>query len=132
MKLKVPRTIATIGGILIAISGVVNMILGARIGAVLYDVYPGGRMGHVGIIAGIAAIAIGLAIVLLVAPIYARKSRAVVILGGILTAVLGHLGAIAGALFVGTAGVISCYIAGIWAIVIAVRHGKKGADNGSL
>lgn len=41
-----------VGGLLIAISGAVNIILGAQIGAILYTVYPGGYMGHVGIVDG--------------------------------------------------------------------------------
>jgi len=119
MNLKTPKRIAKIGGFLIAISGVVNAILGAQIGAILYDAYPGGKMGHVGIIAGIAAVAIGLIIVFLIVSIYERRNRGFILLGGILTIVVGHLGAIAGAIYIGTAGVLLCYIAGLWAIVVA-------------
>ena len=121
MSVRIPKRIATVGGVQIAISGVVNAVLGARIGALVYDVYPGGRMGHVGIIAGVAAILIGLAIVLAVVPLYQRKKRGPVVLGGILTIVLGHLGAIAGALYVGTVGVVLCYMAGIWALVVGAK-----------
>ncbi len=71
MKLETPKRIATIGAVLISVSGVVNSVLGARIGAIVYDAYPGGRMGHVGIIAGVSAIAIGLVI----AFIRARRPR---------------------------------------------------------
>lgn len=124
MNLRIPKKIATAGGVLISISGIVNAILGARIGAILYDAYPGGRMGHVGIIAGIAAIAIGLAIVFVVVPIYERSHRGLIILGGILTIVLGHVGGIAGAIYIGTVGVVLCYIAGIWLIIAAVRGVK--------
>lgn len=40
-------TIATVGGVLITASGLLNVVLGARIGALLYEAYPGGRMGQV-------------------------------------------------------------------------------------
>jgi hypothetical protein len=120
MNLRNPKSIAKIGGMLIVISGVVNTVLGARIGAKLYEVYPGGKMGHVGIIAGLAAIVIGLIIVLLVTRIYVRTNRGIVVLGGVLTIVLGHVGGIAGAIYVGTVGVALCYVAGIWVIVRVV------------
>jgi hypothetical protein len=120
MNLRIPKRIAKIGGVLIAISGVVNTVLGAHIGAILYDAYPGGKMGHVGIIAGLAAIVIGLIIVMLVTPLYERTSRRFLVLGGVLTIVLGHIGGIAGAIYVGTVGVALCYVAGIWVIVRAV------------
>jgi len=55
-----PKLIATIGGILISLSGVVSIILGIKINAPFYDVYPGGKMGHIGILAGVAAVVIGL------------------------------------------------------------------------
>ncbi|KYK35627.1 MAG: hypothetical protein AYK18_03125 [Theionarchaea archaeon DG-70] len=92
-----PKRIATIGGVLICCSGVVNTVLGVHIGALLYEVYPGGRMGHVGIISGITATVIGLVILLLVTPLYERSNRSFLVLGGVLTAVLGHAGAVAGA-----------------------------------
>lgn len=126
MDLRIPKRIATVGGVLISISGVVNAVLGARIGAPLYDAYPGGRMGHVGIIAGVAAIAIGLVIVFVVVSIYKRRNRGLVLLAGILTIVLGHLGAIAGAIYIGTVGVALCYTAGIWVLVEAARGVKIG------
>ena len=128
MSLKTPGRIAKIGGFLIAVSGVVNAALGAHIGAVLYDAYPGGKMGHVGVIAGVAAIAIGLAIIYLITPIYARKNRWLVILGGVLTIVLGHLGAIAGAIYVGTAGVLLCYVAGVWTVAVGVKGLRRPED----
>lgn len=123
--MRIPKRIATVGGLLISISGVVNAVLGAQIGVFLYDVYPGGKMGHVGIIAGVAAIAIGLVIVFLVVPFYKRTNRGVVALVGILTIVLGHVGAIAGAIYVGTVGMLLCYIAGIWVLVAAAIGVKR-------
>jgi hypothetical protein len=124
MNLRIPKRLATVGGVLIIISGVINSVLGFRIGALIYDIYPGGRMGHVGIIAGIIAIAIGLIIIFVVVPIYERNTYRYFILSGILTIILGHLGAIAGAIYVGTVGVLLYYIAGVWLIVIAIRSAK--------
>ncbi len=134
MNLRVPKRIAKIGGVLITISGVVNAVLGARIGATVYDAYPGGKMGHVGIIAGITATAIGLIIVFLIVPIYERRNRGFVVFGGVLTIVLGHLGAIAGAIYVGTVGMVLCYAAGVWAIGVMVwghRRGPQGTEEKS-
>jgi uncharacterized BrkB/YihY/UPF0761 family membrane protein len=113
---KIPRILAFAGGVLIAISGVVNAILGVQIGAILYDVYPGGNMGHVGIIAGIGAMLIGLIIVFAVLPLYSKQKRWLVAIGGILTVILGHLGAVWGAIYVGTVGLLLCYIAGFWTL----------------
>lgn len=126
MNLRMPKRIAKMGGVLITISGVVNALLGARIEATVYDVYPGGKMGHVGIIAGIAAIAIGLIIIFLIVPIYERRNRGFVVFGGVLTIVLGHLGAIAGAIYVSTVGMVLCYTAGVWAIVVMVWGHRRG------
>ncbi|MCJ7716461.1 MAG: hypothetical protein MUO54_08075 [Anaerolineales bacterium] len=71
-------------------------------------------MGHVGIIAGLIAILIGVVIIFFLPRLYRSDHKRLKILGGILTIVLGHLGAIFGALYVGTVGVLLCYIAGIW------------------
>ena len=121
MKRYIPKRLATIGGILIFTSGLLNTILGLQIGAVYYEVYPGGHMGHVGILAGLAALVLGLAIVFLVVPLYRKDQRGVLLLAGILTMILGHLGAIAGALYIGTLGVLLCYIAGIWILLICLK-----------
>ena len=107
------------------------MGLGARIGALVYEVYPGGKMGHVGILAGAAAVVLGLLIGLFVVPLYAHERRSMVRIGGVLTVILGHLGAVAGALYVGTAGVILCYIAGIWAVVAPKVDSKGGECHGN-
>ena len=128
MNLRIPERNATFGGVLISVSGVVNALLGMQIGAKFYDAYPGGKMGHVGIIAGVAAIAIGLAIVFFVVPIYRRTNRIVIALGGILTIVLGHVGAVAGAIYIGTVGMLLCYIAGIW-LLVAAAIGVKGRES---
>ncbi len=129
-RLRIPKRLALIGGILIAASGVVNAILGLSIGALYYDVYPGGKMGHVGILAGIAAIALGILIVFCVRPLYDKQKRRYIALGGILTVILGHLGAVTGAIYVGTLGLLLCYIAGFWALVWSVlaKGGQPTAD----
>ncbi|UCD18863.1 MAG: hypothetical protein JSU64_03275 [candidate division WOR-3 bacterium] len=124
-RLRIPKRLALIGGILIAGSGIVNAILGLSIGAIYYDVYPGGNMGHVGILAGVAAIVLGLLIIFVVRPLYYRQQRLLVALGGLLTALLGHAGAVAGALYIGTLGLLLCYVAGFWAIVIAIAGFKQ-------
>lgn len=124
MNIRIPKRLATLGGVFIFISGIVNSLLGIRIGALYYDIYSGGRMGHVGIVAGVIAIAIGLIIIFVIVPFYERKTNGHLILSGILTIILGHLGAIAGALYVGTVGVLLCYIAGVWLIVTAIRSAK--------
>ncbi len=117
--MRIPRKLAVIGAVLITLSGVANALLGARTGALVYEVHPGGRMGHVGVIAGAVAILIGLVIAFIVVPLYQHSSRNRIVLAGVLTMVLGHLGAIAGALYIGTAGVLLCYVAGIWVVVSA-------------
>ena len=125
MNLRTQKKIAFAGGLLISISGVVSVILGAQIGAILYDVYPGGNMGHVGIIAGVGAILVGLVIVFAVRLLFELQKRGLIALGGILTVVLGHLGAIWGAIYVGTVGLLLCYIAGFWTLGAAIfKDGK--------
>ena len=125
MKLTVPRKLAQLGGLLIAISGIVNTILGAQIGAILYDVYPGGYMGHVGMIAGIGAMIIGLIILFVVVPLYKQQKRGFALLGGVLTVVLGHIGAVWGAIYIGTAGLLLCYIAGFWLLIAGIIGFRK-------
>ncbi len=130
-SLRIARKLTIIGGILIAASGLVNTVLGMSIGALYYDVYPGGRMGHVGIFAGILAVILGLLIVFVVVPLYNRRKRSRIALGGILTVVLGHLGAVAGAIYIGTLGLLLCYIAGFWMLGIALL-GKKTKNPKSI
>ena len=129
-RTRIPRKLAMIGGYLIIASGVVNAALGMSINAIYYDPYPGGNMGHVGIIAGIAAIILGLMIVFLVVPLYYRQKRAYIAIAGLLTVILGHLGAVAGAIYVGTAGLLLCYIGGFWAIVLGLFSHKRPQDVG--
>jgi hypothetical protein len=130
VKVEIPRKLATAGGILLSASGLLNAFLGARIGALVYDAYPGGRMGHVGVIAGLVAIALGIIIVFVIVPLYARRNRWLLALAGLLTIVTGHAGAIAGAIYVGTLGVVLCYVAGIW-LLLAAAFGFDDAESSS-
>ena len=122
MKYTLPRKIAAASGVLITLSGLLNLILGIQIGAAYYYPYPGGKMGHVGVIAGVIAVGIGLAMLLGLPRLYKAPSRGLRILGGILTFVLGHAGAVFGALYVGTAGVILSYLSGIWLLIIYLKE----------
>ena len=118
--MRSPRQrVALLGGALIAASGLLSIWVGGRAGYLLYEPDPGGVFGHVGVLAGAAAIVVGSALIWLAhreatSPI--AKLRV-----GILTIVLGHLGAVAGALLVGTAGLLLSYLAGIWLTVQGVR-----------
>lgn len=123
--LRVQKKLAMIGGYLVITSALVNAALGMRIGALYYDPYPGGNMGHVGIFAGIAAIILGLIIVFLVVPLYDKQKRIYIALAGLLTVILGHLGAAAGAIYVGTAGLLLCYMGGFWAIILTLIRTKN-------
>lgn len=125
MKLNIPKKLALAGGLLIAISGVINAILGLRIGAMFYSVYPGGKMGHVGVLAGLGAAVIGLLIIFFVVPFYRWQKRIPILLAGVFTIVLGHIGAVWGALYVGTVGLLLCYISGFWALVAGVVGIKR-------
>ena len=128
MKTKLPRKIAVTGGSLIALSGLLNLFLGIQIGAIYYYPYPGGKMGHVGIIAGLIAIGLGLVILLGLPRLYDNPSRQIRILGCILTPILGHAGAVFGALYVGTLGVFLCYLAGIWLLVLTLRDSPSSKE----
>jgi len=126
MNYTTQKKLAEVGGELIFISGIVNALLGVKIGALFYEVYPGGYFGHVGILAGIGAILIGLIIILGIVRIYESKNRWYILLGGLLTIVVGHIGGIVGAIYVGTVGVLLCYITGIWLIIdVVVKEIKK-------
>ena len=125
MNIRIPRILARIGGVLIVLSGILNFILGLTINAVWYDAYPGGNMGHVGMVAGIIAVAIGSIILFGIIRLYTVHNRWLVAFAGLCIVVLGHLGAVAGALYVGTAGVLCCYIAGFWIIIIALTGRKQ-------
>ena len=114
-----------IGGTCILLSGALNAVLGFQIGALYYDPFPGGRMGHVGIIAGLIAILIGALILFIIPRLYDQERNKLRILGAFLTVLFGHLGGVFGALYIGTIGVILCYLAGIWLLVIFIREPGK-------
>lgn len=125
MRENTPRKIAAAGGLFITLSGILNLILGLQIGALHYYPYPGGKMGHVGITAGLAAIGIGLVMLFVLPKLYDWEKRNIRILGAFLTMILGHAGAVFGALYVGTAGVILAYISGIWLLISFIQNQKS-------
>jgi hypothetical protein len=112
-----------IGGALIAASGIVSTWVGARAGHMGYEPDPGGLFGHVGILAGVGALVIGGALCWMA--LHEPGSPPGMVVVGFLTVILGHLGAIAGALLVGTAGAIVCYVAGIWLVVKGVAESRR-------
>lgn len=115
--------LALIGAILIVASGVASIWVGGRAGYIMYEPDPGGLFGHVGILAGIAAILIGSVLVWIALHEPAGSPGKVVF--GLFTVILGHLGAITGALLVGTAGLILCYVTGIWLVVRGLREWRR-------
>ena len=115
--------LAITGGILIVASGIVSIWVGGRAGYMLYEPDPGGIFGHVGILAGIAAILIGSILIWIALHEPAGSPGKVTV--GLLTVVLGHLGGIAGALLVGTIGLILCYVTGIWLVVRGLREWRR-------
>ena len=119
MNIRIPVVLATVGGTLILASGALSLVLGLATGSMMYEPDPNGVFGHIGVFAGLAAMAIGAVILWLVRAQYPRRERR--ILAAILTMVLGHLGAIEGALLVGTAGMVLCYVAGVWLIIVRNR-----------
>ena len=119
------KKLALLGGVLIVASGLVSIWIGARAGYMLYEPDPGGVFGHVGVWAGVAAIVIGSILVWLALNEPVGPVGMVVV--GLSTVVLGHLGAVAGALLVGTAGVLLCYVSGIWLVVRGVRLWRRRA-----
>ena len=56
-------------------AGALSLLLGLSTGALWYEPDPGGIFGHIGILAGIAAIAIGTAIVWLAGTQYPHRRR---------------------------------------------------------
>ena len=82
MDLEIPRKLALFGG-LIPISGLVNTALGLEINALVYDLYPGGSLGHVGILTGIGALLLGLVIIFAVLRLYKREKSHLVALAGV-------------------------------------------------
>ena len=127
MKLTMPGGLTSIGGILLAISGIVSLAIGLNFGLVYYGVDPNRLFGHVGIVAGLIAMLIGGFLFW-----FGRLdnfSTARLFLAGVVSIVVGHLGAIAGALLIGTAGLLCCYVAGVWFLVLGIirltRSGQR-------
>ncbi len=85
----------------------------------LYEPDSIGLFGHVGLSAGVAAVAIGCFLIWIA--LHEPTGPLGKVMVGVLTVVLGHLGAIAGALLFGTAGVLLGHVAGIWLFVRGVR-----------
>ena len=117
------KRIAQLGGIFVFISGVVNLLLGVQVGAVFYEIYPGGRLGHVGIVSGMVAMVLGVLIVHVAAPRLSgvgdtaeAPDRGRRRNGALLVFAFGLLGAITGALYVGTIGMALCCVAAGWAL----------------
>jgi hypothetical protein len=125
MNTLLPSRFAAIGSVLIIFSGILNFALGLSVGAWYYEPYVNENMGHVGVVAGIIAVVLGMLIYYLVIPLYRMKSTSYLIASGLMTVVLGHLGAVAGALFVGTAGLVCLYTAGIWMVIIGIRSSSQ-------
>jgi len=96
------KLIVTIGGVIIFLSGIASIVLGLKTKEPFYDVYPGGKMGHIGIHAGVTAVIIGLVIIFGIVQLYDSMNTNSLIVGAILTIILGHIGAVAGAMYVGT------------------------------
>lgn len=119
MNPDIPRTLTTVGGGLILASGVLSLALGLRTGLFWYEPDPNGVFGHIGILTGLAAAGIGAFLVWLARTQYPHRRRRIA--AGVLTMVLGHLGAVAGALLVGTAGMALCYVGGVWLIIVRNR-----------
>jgi len=122
MKIRknTPKSILLIGASLILLSGIVSLVISIPNGAIYNDVDPYGIFGHIGIVNGVAAMVIGGFLLWLSRRKYLTPIRT--ILAGILAMVLGHTGAIAGALLVGTTGLILCYISGFWFIVLGIKR----------
>ena len=118
MNTRIPGRLTMIGGILIIASGIVSLIIALSFGAVFYEPDPNGLFGHVGIVAGLVAMLIGGFLFWFGRLEHSTPGR--LIIAGFVTIVFGHLGAVTGALLVGTAGVLFCYVAGLWFLVLAV------------
>ncbi len=123
METRMPGRLTMIGGALIIASGVVSLVIALSFGAVLYEVDPNGLFGHVGIVAGLVAIVIGALLFWFGRLEHTTPGR--LVLAGLVSIILGHLGAVAGALLVGTAGVLCCYVAGVWFFVLSVMTWRR-------
>ena len=123
MRLTMPGGLTSIGGLLLAASGIVSFAIALTFGAVFYEVDPNGLFGHVGIVAGMVAMVIGGFLFWLGRLEHSTTGH--LFLAGLLSIVVGHLGAIAGALLIGTAGLLCCYVAGVWFLILGIRSLKR-------
>jgi hypothetical protein len=108
------------GAVLIFLSGIVSIVVSIPIGAVYNGVDPNGLFGHIGIVNGILAMIIGGFLFWLSRQVL--KNALLILVSGILMVVVGHLGAVMGAMLVGTAGAILCYAAGFWSIGLGIKR----------
>jgi hypothetical protein len=108
------------GAVLIFLSGIVSLAVSIPAKVVYNGVDPNGLFGHIGIVNGILAMIIGGFLFWLSRQVF--KNAFLTILSGVLMIVVGHIGAIMGALLVGTAGVLLCYITGFWSIGLGIKR----------
>ena len=109
-----------IGAVLIFLSGIVSIVVSIPVKAVYNGVDPNGLFGHIGIVNGVLAMIIGGFLFWLGRQVL--KNALLTVVSGILMVVVGHLGAVMGVLLVGTAGLLLCYIAGFWSIVLGIKR----------
>ena len=109
-----------IGAVLIFLSGIVSIVVSIPVKAVYNGVDPNGLFGHIGIVNGVLAMIIGGFLFWLSRQ--ALKNALLTVVSGIVMVVVGHLGAVMGVLLVGTAGLLLCYIAGFWSIVLGIKR----------
>lgn len=108
------------GAVLIFLSGIVSIVVSIPVKAVYNGVDPNGLFGHIGIVNGVLAMIIGGFLFWLGRQVL--KNALLTVVSGILMVVVGHLGAVMGVLLVGTAGLLLCYIAGFWSIVLGIKR----------
>jgi hypothetical protein len=108
------------GAVLIFFSGIVSIVVSIPVKAVFNGVDPNGLFGHIGIVNGILSMIIGAFLFWLSRQVF--KKALLTMVSGILMVVVGHLGAVMGALLVGTGGLLLCYIAGFWSIGLGIKR----------
>ena len=120
-KIKITRgLVLRTGAVLIFLSGIVSIVVSIPVKAVYNGVDPNGLFGHIGIVNGVLAMIIGGFLFWLGRQVL--KNALLTVVSGILMVVVGHLGAVMGVLLVGTAGLLFCYIAGFWSIVLGIKR----------
>jgi len=120
-KIKITRgLVLRTGAVLIFLSGIVSIVVSIPVKAFYNGVDPNGLFGHIGIVNGVLAMIIGGFLFWLSRQVL--KNALLTVVSGILMVVVGHLGAVMGVLLVGTAGLLLCYIAGFWSIVLGIKR----------